>query len=230
MRLSSYMLPAFTEPFLIALGELHDASSKTSTDQLAAFKKFTADFGTHYMTNVELGATFSQLTSYSENVRNQMNAQTMEDCNTDSGSKVFGIPLDPSTSQCTEEDQSTINSFSNSDVTVKTVTRGSDPTTIDDWATQEFTPVPLKYLFSPIPNIFLPQFIDNKGLTNLAGEVINTTLIRQWLVPLYYNYCETMGIDCTEPHGCGFDDKCPLDAICTGEPTDVHECEGEFST
>jgi MAC/Perforin domain. len=224
------MLPAFTDPFLIALGNLHDASSKTSTDQLAAFKRFVTDFGTHYMTNVELGATFSQVSSYSENVRSQMDAQAMEDCNTDSGSKVFGIQVNPGTSQCTAEDQSVLNSFSSSDVTVRTVTRGSDPTTIDEWATQEFTPVPLKYMFSPVPNIFLPQFIDNKGLTNLAGEVINSTQIRQWFVPLYYNYCETMDINCVEPHGCGFDDKCPLDAICIGEPTVPHECEGNKET
>jgi len=224
MSLSTYMLPKFTDPFTIALGELHDASKLSSTEQGSAFKKFVQNFGTHYMTDVQLGATFSQMSSYSQNIRKEMDHQTLEDCNYVSGAKAFGIPVEPDTTSCKTEDQSELNTYASADFNHQIVSKGSDPTNIKDWATQEFTPIPLKYRFSPIANLFQKVFIDDKGYSNSAGEVVNSTAIRMWFVPLYYDYCVTMELDCTEPKGCGYDDQCPFDTLCTGTADEPHEC------
>ena len=143
------------------------------------------------------------------------------------GAKIFGIPVEPDSTSCKTEDQTELNTYTTADFNHQVISKGSDPTNIEEWATQEFTPIPLKYRFSPIANLFQKVFIDDKGYTNSAGEVINSTAIRMWFVPLYYDYCVTMGLDCSVPKGCGIDDQCPFDTLCNGTADEPHECTGE---
>ena len=173
---------------------LHDASKETSSEQIAAFKQFISGFGTHFLTDVQLGATFSQVTSYSSSVRKEFDFQTLQDCNYVSGAKVFGIQVEPNSNNCDTNDQQELQEYTTTDVNVQIKSKGSDPTNISDWATQDFTPVPLKYTFSPIANIFQEQFIEKINYKNGDGEPINSTAIRQWFVPLYYNYCHKQWI------------------------------------
>ena len=140
--------------------------------------------------------------------------------------KSFGIQVEPDSTNCKQEDQQELQEYDTSNINVQVKSKGSDPTDINDWVTQEFTPVPLKYTFSPIANLFQKQFIDDKGYQNSVGDPINSTAIRQWFVPLYYNYCQTMDMNCDVPHGCGYDDKCPLDSLCSGSDLESHECTG----
>eukprot|EP00111_Clytia_hemisphaerica_P012108 TCONS_00035571-protein len=226
MKLSAYLLPEFMPPFVMAIGELHDASSQSPSEQESAFKKFVNEFGTHYMIHSELGALFAQQTTYSGTVRQNMDNEALQQCNSKQAVKLFGIQIGPDTSKCTDTAEETLNSYSDSDVKKITITKGSRPTDIADWATQEFTPTPLKYQFSPIVNIFQKNFIEERNITNSDGDDVDSLKLRQWFMPLYDKYCEVLGFKCSMPKGCGFDDNCPVDTVCEGEG-ETHEC-GEW--
>eukprot|EP00111_Clytia_hemisphaerica_P008633 TCONS_00025229-protein len=226
MKLSAYYLPEFMPPFVMAIGELHDASSQSTNEQENAFKKFVNEFGTHYMIHSELGALFAQQTTYSGTVRQNMDHEALQQCNSKQAVKIFGVQTAPDTSKCTDTAEETLNSYSQNDVKQVTITKGSRPTDIADWATQDFTPTPLRYQFSPIVNIFQDNFIEKRNIQNSDGQPVDSLKLRQWFMPLYDKYCEVLGFKCSMAKGCGFDDNCPVDTVCEGEG-ETHEC-GEW--
>ena len=106
---------------------------------------------------------------------------------------------------------------------------GSKLTDINSWATQEFTPTPLKYKFSPIVNLFQADYVEKKNITNELGKPVDSFEIRKWFIPLYNDYCSVVDLDCSMPTGCGFDDKCPMETICEGGSTATHECGCKYN-
>uniref|UniRef100_A0A7M5XMU4 Uncharacterized protein n=1 Tax=Clytia hemisphaerica TaxID=252671 RepID=A0A7M5XMU4_9CNID len=58
---------------------------------------------------------------------------------------------------------------------------------------------------------------------NINNEAVNSTAIRMWFIPLYDDYCHTVGFECKNPSGCGYDDTCPISSVC--ESGSVHECQ-----
>lgn len=225
---SSFELPLFTNPFISSLGKLYDVRNESEAKKKKMFKRFIGDFGTHFMKSADLGASFAQKSSFSGSVRNEMGYEALEQCTSKQGVRVFGTQYEKDTSQCTSNVEEQLSDLGKNEFTNEIVTKGSRPTDIKDWAIQEFNPIPLRFSFSPIVNLFKNTNIENKNLQNELGEKINSSVIRAWFLPLYDDFCATVGINCKKPTGCGIDDKCPLDTICDSQYNGTHECTGSL--
>ena len=222
--LDSYKLLPFTDPFKIALRALFSARKLSASSQRTAFKRFVGQYGTHFLVRTKMGAEFTYQTKYHEAARKQFDANTLKECNYVKGAKLFGIQLEQDKSGCTSTQESRLNQLGSSNVEVEVITKGSRPTDIKDWATQNFTPVPLKFQLSSIINLMKEQYIDDQNLED-NGEKVNSFEIRKWFLPLYYDYCTVMNVDCSQRTGCGYNDKCPFDTICQ-KGGSVHQCSG----
>ena len=69
------------------------------------------------------------------------------------------------------------------------------------------------------------RHIEDSNLITSTGETIVSAEIRGWFVSFFFDFSNTMGINCDEGSGCGVDDLCPGDSRCV-EGGDVHECPG----
>ena len=225
---SSFELPLFTNPFISSLGKLYDVRNESEAKKKKMFKRFIGDFGTHFMKSADLGASFAQKSIFSGSVRNEMGYEALEQCTSKQGVRVFGTQYEKDNSQCTSNVEEQLSDLGKNEFTTEIITKGSRPTDIKAWAIQEFNPIPLRFTFSPIVNLFKKTNIENKNLKNELGEKINSSAISDWFFPLYDNFCATMGIDCKKPTGCGIDDNCPLDTICDSQYNGTHECTGSF--
>eukprot|EP00111_Clytia_hemisphaerica_P000230 TCONS_00000580-protein len=113
--------------------------------------------------------------------------------------------------------------MSRSDVEDVVITRGSRPTDIKDWSTQDFKPVPIQFTLSPIVNLFTNSILKRNNITVGGHQISDSLKIRSWFLPLYWDYCKVMGVECKTKEGCGIDDKCPVDAICNPS-ANKHQC------
>ena len=229
VSLCSFELPLLTDPFISSLGKLYDVRNESEAKKKKMFKRFIRDFGTHFMKRADLGASFAQKSDFSGSVRNDMSYQALEQCTNKQGVRYFGIQLEKDTSQCTSNVEEQLSHLGRNEFSTKIITKGSRPTDIKDWAIQKFNPIPLRFTFSPIVNLFRKKTIEDNNLKNEFGKKINSSAIRAWFLPLYHDFCATMGIDCKKPTGCGIDDKCPLDIICDSQHNGGHECTGLLS-
>ena len=93
------------------------------------------------------------------------------------------------------------------------ITKGSRPTDIKNWVTQSFTPVPLQFQLSPIVNLFTKTNLQRNKISATDNEILN---FKKWFLPMYWDYCKMVGVPCQPPTGCGYDDVCPINTICTG--------------
>ena len=228
LRLQQYRYPPFTDSFKNAIQDLYSAVWKSHPDQEQAFKKFINEFGTHFLVHTVLGAEFIHETKYSGDVRRHYNVDTLKECSQVAGSKIFGIQVEQDTSKCTATDQKKLGGRSSADVEDIVITRGSRPTDIKDWATQKFNPVPIQFTLSPIVNLFADSTVKRNGVKDKFGQQIDTSYIRSWFLPMYWDYCKVMGVECqSKEGGCGIDDKCPVDTICT-RGSNEHKCSGKL--
>ena len=106
-----------------------------------------------------------------------------------------------------------------------TLTKGSRLTEIKNWVTQSFTPVPLQFQLSPIVNLFTKANFQCNMIGTTDPQLPN---FRKWFLPMYWDYCGIVGVPCKPPTGCGYDDICPIDTICTGNGK-THECTGNVT-
>ena len=196
VSLSSFKLPLFTDPFISSLGKLYDVRNESEAKKKKMFKRFIRDFGTHFMKRADLGASFAQKSIFSGSVRNDMSYQALEQCTNKQGVRYFGIQLEKDTSQCTSNVEEQLSHLGRNEFSTKIITKGSRPTDIKDWAIQKFNPIPLRFIFSPIVNLFRKKTIEDNNLKNEFGKKINSSAIRAWFLPLYHDFCATMGINC----------------------------------
>lgn len=227
MSLDTFHLPSFTTPFTHALVELYTARNNLDHVKKALFRKFIGQYGTHFLIESKMGAQYIYRTKYTKTVRDTMTANTLKDCNYVEGSKIFGIQIEPDSTNCKQTDMNKINQMRRENIKATIITKGSRPTgQVEDWATQEFHPIPLAFKLSPIVNLMTEKYINNVNL-NHNTRPISASAIRKWFVPLYFDYCNSMLIDCGDQSGCGIDDKCPVDSICK-KGGNKHEC-GEWT-
>ena len=219
IRINTFSPPPFSDSFKEALGNLYSVSQSTLSEKIETFKKFVRAYGTHFQSRTKLGAQIAYRTMYSSKVRQEVSATTLQQCNYVKGAKVFGVQVEQNSSSCSEKDLESIGQYSTENIKVDILTKGSRPVSnINDWAKQSFTPVPISFELSPIINLFKKSLIDDKGLL-FDGKQIVASKIRDWFVPLYFDYCKTIGIDCSEQKsGCGINDQSSMDKICADKP------------
>ena len=222
VQLDTHHLPPFTTPFKAALQQLYTAASQSHARKLSVFFKFIRQYGTHFTIKTKLGAQFIHETRYSGEVRREFNSDTLKACSHKSGAKIFGIQIEKDSSKCTSSAKQKLDAMSRENFEEIVVTKGSRPTDIKNWATQLFTPIPLQFQLSPIVNLFTDQNLKR-------NNIVNSAVIRRWFLPMYWNYCKIVGVPCNPPTGCGYDDSCPIDTICTGEGQ-KYQCYGKSMT
>ena len=83
-----------------------------------------------------------------------MSYQALEQCTNKQGVRYFGIQLEKDTSQCTSNVEEQLSHLGRTEFSTEIITKGSRPTDIKDWAIQKFNPIPLRFIFSPIVNLF----------------------------------------------------------------------------
>ena len=222
VQLDTHHLPPFTTPFKAALQQLIKALYRGSWYLRSEFLKFIRQYGTHFTIKTKLGAQFVHETRYSGNVRRQFNSDTLRACSNVQGSKIFGIQIEKDNSKCSNSDKLRLDTMSRDNVEEIIITKGSRPTDIKNWVTQSFTPVPLQFQLSPIVNLFTKTNLQRNKISATDNEILN---FKKWFLPMYWDYCKMVGVPCQPPTGCGYDDVCPIDTICTGSGR-TQKCTG----
>lgn len=172
-----------------------------------------------------MGAQYIFETKYSKLVRQKMDSDYLKNCKYVAGTRIFGIQVEKDKNKCTASNQQALKSLGNENIEQVVITKGSRPTDIKTWATQNFTPFPLKFQLSPIINIFEDRHIKGVNLDDNGQKNVSSLDIRKWFVPMYYNYCNLLGTICKKKTGCGFDDTCPIDTVCEKDRS-THTCSG----
>jgi len=205
-------LPSFSEPFKNALERLNGHNYDSCQVQQNAFRTFIGNYGTHYFTKVNFGASISTYTEYSERTSSMLNDQQMEACSGQDMSIQFGPVLGLSNSEdnCNGEARASIDENSNSNMQRLKITKGSRPNEdTGSWAEGDFVPVPLQFNLAPIINLLTDSNLDeNSGLS------LDRPRLRQWLVPMYFNYCEVMGVSCQGGCNVHYCVECNEDGSC----------------
>ena len=225
MSLNTFQLPSFTIPFKSALKELYRARKSSAEKQKQLFIQFISQFGTHFLIEATMGAQYIFETKYSKLVRQKMDSDYLKNCSYVAGTRIFGIQVEKDKNKCTASNQQALKSLGNENIEQVVITKGSRPTDIKTWATQNFTPFPLKFQLSPIINIFEDRHMKGVNLDDNGQKNVSSLDIRKWFVPMYYNYCNLLGTICKKKTGCGFDDTCPIDTVCEKDRS-THTCSG----
>ena len=225
VKLSSYQLPPFKSAFRAALLELYKAAKLTLNQQISVFKKFIRNYGTHFQLRTKLGVQFMHQTRYTETARKSLSAESLLACNNVKGAQIFGIQDEKDKSSCTTSDKQKLKQLGDTNVKELIITKGSRSTDIKKWSIQDDIPIPLAFELSPIVNLFTDQLIRDSNIRINWKRITDSFTIRNWFVPLYFDFCKTVGIEahCLPKKGCGFDDLCPIDSICKPGGS-IHRC------
>ena len=223
MKLSTYHLPPFSEGFKNALCDLYNSRDADNSEKIGKFRKFIKAYGTHYINKATLGTEYMYRSKFSKKAREQMSDSKLKTCSRLVGTKIFGIQVEGNKAGCSADDEKTVEKLNTEGSETKIVTKGARAVSdIKEWAKAKFYPVVLKTGLSPLVNLFTKNIISKANLKCNA----QASGISKWFVPLYLNYCKSMGITCDDQKsGCGFDDQCPPDTFCSGSGG-RHYCGG----
>jgi len=205
-------LPSFSAAFKDALQHLNDHNYDSCQDQQNAFRLFIESFGTHYFTRVNFGASISTFTEYSERTSSMLNDRQMKACSGREMEIQFGPVLGLSNSEggCNNEARDSLTENSNSNRQRYQITKGSRPAQdTGRWAEGNFVPVPIQFKLAPIINLLTERNLDGQ-----SGLTLDRPRLRKWLVPMYFNYCEVMGVSCQGGCDVAYCDACNEDGSC----------------
>ena len=208
MRISRRYPPPFQIPFKNAIKTLSEAADdKRKTE----FHKFIQDFGTHFLQKATLGARLSISRRHRREAYQRTIAENIAECN-----KIRLVDWyigDETNDKCTNVTDAKKRMISQIGEREKILSDGSRPGySLTDWANQEFRyPVPIKLTLAPIIELFHEDFMKHdEELRN-----IDYAAMKEWMSPLFENYCEDVKSDLGLSHckagdvqRCGYNDKC----------------------
>ena len=225
VKLSPFHLPPFKVAFKAALNDLYKGAKLSPSQQIQLFRKFIRHYGTHFQLWTKLGAQFMHQTRYTETAREHLSAESLRACNSVKGAEIFGIQIEKDKDSCSASDKKKLKLLGRKNVEELIITKGSKPTDIKHWVTQKYIPIPLSFQLSPIINLFTDKLIRDANIRINGKHITDSLTIRKWFVPLYFDFCKTVGIEahCLPKTGCGYDDLCPVDSICRPGGK-VHSC------
>jgi len=229
MTIIPYKQPPFLDEFVEALGILYSKRYSSAVAKKEEFRKFIDIFGTHYQREVLFGSKIMIRTTFTGDVKRNSDIESLKRCNFVEGSTVFGIQVEESRKGCNKEKKTKIQNRFRNQIHTQITTRGSTniATSISEWnQDKQFKPIPLKFKLAPIVNLMVRAYIDDRNLMYNNQRIISKE-IRKWFVPLYFDYCKTMGIDCDteiKEHGCGIDDSCTVNEECSTDAYKSLKC------
>jgi len=219
LKINSYSMPKFTDGFRNALIALNEVNEKTPTEKTNAFKKFTNEYGTHYMNEVKFGAKLTYSRLLTKKSREDFRQENVDKCTVSKKGLTFlFFSTRKSRSECLTTDENKENKV---DIYVKNEfirTRGSKlPSDADytKWAEQTFTPVPLNIKLVPIEKLMEDDILNQDD--ELKGK-INGEKLRGWFEKMKQTYCSVLQYNCEKPKGeCGIADGCSFNQLCKME-------------
>lgn len=225
---SHFLTPGFHPAFLEVLRFLEKQEGRVR--QSRAFKRFVRDYGTHFVSSSLMGAKIAAVTFHDGQERVKFGRQRLLNCSEAFVRDQFGLGLDiggedeeEDNEDEDEDDEAESRAFrdldydmpcpfvdpSNSDRALVS-TYGTPPpesdSDMDSWD-EEMIPIPVKFELTPIVNLFTQENLDER-------HGISSEAILRWFLPLYLDFCDVFGFDCSRERGCGFDDNCDFEEDC----------------
>merc|ERR1712242_445844 len=223
VRISSSLKPEFTSDFISALKRLENAakSPDSAASKVAMKEFFTEQYGTHYMSNVFMGASMTTENRYVGTTSSSEMRSMRRECSDNSYSMSIGggaQGVDVSTEfaiaakKCKGDESSNAFFSENSYSEFNVVTRGSIPTVDEDeWRMNILeSPIPIRFKLKPISALFRADWLEEHGL--------DAALLQEYVPDSLRTYCEVvLGRDCVPVKGCGVTGFCSDNEVCSAD-------------
>jgi hypothetical protein len=188
---SQFLTPSFHPSFVGVLKIMQQQD--TVTKQVRAFKRFTRDYGTHYLSSAYLGAKLSALTHYTSFERLKLGWQKLLECSSKQAMNKFKLNPEEDEDEDDDKKNTTMKAecWSEGDgnhvsdkARSRLVSFGTKPgSDLDTWPDEEILPIPIKFELTPIVNLFTEANLDERY--NVSSKAI-----LEWFLPLYLKYCK----------------------------------------
>ena len=245
MAISDHLKPTFTLTFTEALRDVQKAINARNEEKITqSIRNFIESFGTHYMSEVWLGASLISVVKYSSQSNTDAQRNKRIGCmdgalslassvGADIGigkGKSIGLSVEGEISgylkNCESENKAGVDSSFNSIKDFSTISRGSPPLSdVDEWArVVSEEPVPVRYELKVITRLFRPEWIDHIKITDdkKQKKTLKAKELLEKFESRFKTFCQTiLGRECPN-----FATKCGLDAQCdVGE--ECHEVDND---
>merc|ERR1712242_41985 len=223
VRISSSTKPEFTSDFISALKSLENAakSPDSAASKVAMKEFFTEQFGTHYMSNVFMGASMTTENRYVGTTSSSEMRSMRKECSDNSysmsiGGGVGGVDVstefETAAKKCKGDESSNAFFSENSYSEFNVVTRGSIPTVDEDvWRENiKDSPIPIRFKLKPISALFRTEWLQEHGL--------EAALLQEYVTDSLRTYCEVvLGKACVPVKGCGVTGYCSDNEVCSAD-------------
>ena len=226
MQISRRYPPPFQQPFKNAVLAL--ISATTEDKRKDEFYKLIKEFGTHFVQKATVGARLSIVRRYSRQTFKHASEEQIESCN--KFRLGYFYVKEESGNNCTSLENAGESMIFKNIQREQIISYGSKPSnSLIDWANQEFdSPVPIKMTLVPIIDLFHRDFMQH----DIELKDMDYAATREWMRPLYENYCEDMkadlGIELCKPNDvkrCGYNDNCnPAYEDCVQTAVNDYKC------
>ncbi len=230
IAISTVTRPKFTVGFYNGLRSLELAAANTD-ENLRRFEyvAFTEGFGTHYMGNTQMGATYTVEKIHrgrSSSVGQRQARQTCIDraANACVGGGVADATIDgcmgQKNSECESALRETTESTGSTQEETIIRTSGATPTSLQNWTQATFSAVPVKIDLVPLENLLTTENLAADTSYNVATTLNGANilaLLEEGLDKWYLSdVVELSQADLDNPPatGCGIDDDCQPGEIC----------------
>jgi len=148
-------------------------------------------FGTHYFSDITLGAKYSMQSKFS-----LINYESLNDekFNFDIAAKASFWFISGSAEYLSEDEKIAGKKYNAQRLSYEESTIGSHPSTDGKWETwaqsSAETPVPIQYTVTPLSELFIEDYFPEANITVLYK-------IKHTFEDLILNYCQVMGVSCT---------------------------------
>jgi hypothetical protein len=231
--LNGYTRPLFAPDFARALTALNATLSRSNSEQMRAYKKFTTFFGTHYVPTAKFGASLVYEMRYTERSRSSEEANARSEClKTDAsgcvsasslfGSTSFKACMKANNAQCVASRSSGGSGFSGSAESVTIRSRGSRPKDVVAWAADDYRPVPIQMTLDIIANLIDEDSVSASEEYGFPHGDLDAEGLRGLLRRGNERYCELV-LRLTEEEcnrvltGCGVADDCQFGHTCVDD-------------
>merc|ERR1712242_451640 len=223
VRISSSLKPEFTSDFISALKRLENAakSPDSAASKVAMKEFFTEQFGTHYMSEVFMGASMTTENRYVGTTSSSEMRSMRRECSDNSyrmsiGGGAQGVDVSTefaiAAKKCKGDESSNAFFSENSYSEFNVVTRGSIPTVDEDvWRENiKDSPIPIRFELKPISALFRADWLEEHGL--------DAALLQDYVTDSLRTYCEVvLGKACVPVKGCGVTGYCSDNEVCSAD-------------
>jgi hypothetical protein len=219
-----YVRPYFDPIFVAALESLDSSLSKDENGQLEAYRLFVQTFGTHFVQKAQYGASLHYMRlfkkrsqSEAESIkRNSCFASAAEGCVGGGYSGTVEVSakacIDANFKECANSNDESESGSTSSTESIRIISRGSRPTSLDKWIGDDFTPVPIELNLVEYKELITDAYV-TQSVEYGFQKTLNAAGIRALLEKGNSRYCELI-LGKTQDEcqatlkGCGINDNC----------------------